>query len=94
MIVENINLFDPNSIEEEIEMRREVEISIPDGADVTVLQNVNRALRGFPGKMPVVLFLQSKGVTRRMDLPFSIDPNQTVQDLIDDLLGPGSFKIV
>ncbi len=101
LIVEKINLFDPDlitagsdAIDSAFAEEKWVEISIPKGAEVSVLQNVNRTLRGFPGKMPVALLLfGSDGNLKRMDLPFSIDPVQPLQDLIQQILGEGSFKI-
>ncbi|MBI2330294.1 DNA polymerase III subunit alpha [Candidatus Daviesbacteria bacterium] len=93
LIVEKISQFDPDSIDSALG-GVEVEILIPAGADVSLLQNVNRTLRGFPGKMPVALLLPNGDSLRRMNLPFSIDPVQPLQDLIAQILGEGSFKIV
>lgn len=95
LIVEKICLFDPLNLAEEILQNNPmVEIYIPFGTDVSVLQNVNRTLRDFPGDMPVVLLLPSGGDLRRMNLPFSINPEATLETSINQILGDDSFKIV
>lgn len=95
IIVEKIGLFNPeNMIEETEELSQMVEIYVPKDTDVTVLQSINKTLRGFPGKYPVDLLLHSSGELRRLKLPFSIDPQDTLEDKIKEILGEGSFKIV
>lgn len=95
LIVEKINLFDPDSIAGDfMPQSSTVEILIPSGISVTDLQNINRTLRGFPGNMPVVLLLSSGDSIRRMNLPFSIDPQPVLQNTIKDMLGESAFKIV
>lgn len=95
LIVEKIGLFDPaNMIEEAAESSQMVEIYVPVGTEVTVLQNINKTLRGFPGKYPVDLLLRSNGEIRRLKLPFSIDPQDALADKIKEILGEGAFKIV
>ncbi|MBI2338490.1 DNA polymerase III subunit alpha [Candidatus Daviesbacteria bacterium] len=100
VIVEKITQFDPDTVMNETDFfgqshQETVEITIPKGTDVTVLQNVNRALRGFPGKAPVALLLYgSNGGVRRMDLPFSINTGSDLQNSIEQILGEGAFKIV
>ena len=71
-----------------------VEIYIPFGTDVSLLQDINRTLRSFPGNMQVVLLLASGDQIKRMNLPFSIAPEPTLQKSIEQLLGEESFKIV
>ncbi|MBI4035316.1 DNA polymerase III subunit alpha [Candidatus Daviesbacteria bacterium] len=96
LIVEKIGLFDPESMIEEIfESSQMVEISIPAGTDVTVLQNINKTLRGFPGKFPVDLLLPNgSGELRRLKLPFTIDPQTALEERIKEIIGDGAFKIV
>lgn len=91
LIVESISPFDP---EEVGEMLQTVEIYIPAGTDVSVLQNINKTLRGFPGDTPVVLLLGNGQGDRRMNLPFSIDPNPSLVSTVEQMLGEGSFKMV
>ncbi|OGE19738.1 DNA polymerase III subunit alpha [Candidatus Daviesbacteria bacterium RIFCSPHIGHO2_02_FULL_41_10] len=96
LIVEQISVFDPAKMSGEIpETGPAVEITIPPGTDVTVLQNINKTLRGFPGRVPVALLLHgSDGGIRRMDLPFAIDPGIDLEDKIVEILGEDSFKLV
>ncbi|MCL4366350.1 hypothetical protein M1437_03940 [Patescibacteria group bacterium] len=95
LIVEKINLFDPESMADDtIQEGPWVEIYVPAGTDVTVLQNINRTLRGFPGSTPVTLLLSSNGGVKRLDLPFNIDPQPALEDAVVGLLGEGAFKIV
>lgn len=70
-----------------------IEIYIPAGVDARLLQSINKALRGFPGQVPVSLLLPgSVGKTRRMNLPFSISPEPSLEEKINELLGSDSFR--
>lgn len=90
LVAETIEIFDPNTA-----AQATAEILVPSGADVGVLQNINRTLRQFPGQTPVVLLLPNGGSElRRMNLPFSINPDSTLQTQIKELLGDNAFKIV
>lgn len=95
LVVEKISQFDPDKMEglSDETSQTFVEIYIPTGTDVSVLQNINRTLRGFPGNVPVVLILPNGGQQlRRMNLPFSISPNPTLETQIRKLLGEEAFK--
>ncbi|MBI2019022.1 DNA polymerase III subunit alpha [Candidatus Daviesbacteria bacterium] len=93
LVVEKINLFDPESTSEIFISQTMIEIYVPSGSDVTILQAINRTLRSFPGKIPVTLILPSDGQqSRRMNLPFSVDPNSSLQEEVVKLLGEGAFK--
>ncbi|MBI2315393.1 DNA polymerase III subunit alpha [Candidatus Daviesbacteria bacterium] len=95
LVVEKISQFDPEKVlEDDLENSSVVEISIPIGTGITVLQNINRILRQFPGKAGVVLLLPSGDQVRRMDLPFGINPSTVLEDEITRILGEGAFKIV
>lgn len=86
---------EPGSLADNIfEAEPMVEILVPPGSDVTVLQNINKTLRGFPGKVPVSLLLHSGGELRRMNLPFSIDPDPSLEEKVREILGEGAFKLV
>ena len=93
LIVEKISKFDPGAIEI-TPTGIGVEIHIPQGSDISVLQSVNRTLRSFPGSAPVVLLLPGKEGVKRMNLPFSIDPGISLEEEINQILGEGAFKIV
>ncbi|MBI2040317.1 DNA polymerase III subunit alpha [Candidatus Microgenomates bacterium] len=92
LVCETIDLFDPQNMEN-LDIENLVEIYVPSGTDVTTLQSINRTLRGHPGDVPVVLLLPNGGSElRRMNLPFSISPNPTLQEEIRKLLGKESFR--
>ena len=92
LVVEEVKVFDPENAQR---MEKFVEIEVPVGSGVEVLQKINRTLRGFPGDIPVVLLLPNgDSKLRRMNLPFSINPDSTLQTQIKELLGDTAFKIV
>ncbi len=102
LIVEKISIFDPNAVAENttdtikdfLEAIPMVEIMIPKDSDVSVLQNINRTLREFPGSTPVTLLLHSGGELKRMNLPFSINPDSVLREKIKEILGDGAFKLL
>lgn len=98
LVIDRLTVFDPENIPNEFIQERQgksVQIIIPKGTQVTVLQSVNKTLRTYPGKIPVSLLLPNgSSELRRMDLPFSISPAQALQDEIKTLLGSDAFKIV
>ncbi len=94
LIVEKITPFDPENILDFQQEGSMIEIYIPAGVDVSVLQNINKTLRGFPGHTPVALFLNGSNGLRRMDLPFTIDPKPLLEEKVKEILGDGAFKIV
>ena len=97
LVVEKLEVFDPGK-QLEIGLTPEfsgVEIYVPKGSEVAVLQNINRTLRAFPGPTPVVLLLPNGGSElRRMNLPFSINPDAGLETEIKTILGEGAFKRV
>lgn len=92
LVVEKIDLFDPQTISDIQVPTKSVEIIVSKGTNVSVLQAVNKTLRGFPGNIPVVIILQSDRAERRMNLPFSIDMSDILEEEINKLLGANSFK--
>ena len=94
LVCESIDLFDPENVEGS-HLQRSVEIYVPIGTDVVTLQSINRTLRGYPGDIPVSLLLPNGGSElRRMNLPFSINPNPTLEEEIKKLLGNDSFRLM
>ncbi len=101
LIVEKISIFDPNAIaentsdivEDYLKAAPMVQIAIPKDSDVSVLQSINKTLREFPGSTPVTLLLHSGGELKRMNLPFSINPNSGLKEKIKEILGDGAFKL-
>ena len=105
LVIDKIMVFDENNIPFEFSQGvtqktvapafHGVEIYVPFGTQIEVLQNVNRTLRNFPGDIPVALFLPNgSSDLRRMNLPFLIKPDLELEEEIKKLLGSGSFKIV
>ena len=92
LVIDKIDLFDPQTISDIHVPTKSVEIIVPKGTNVSVLQAVNKTLRGFPGNIPVVIILQSDRDDRRMNLPFSIDMSDILEEEINKLLGANSFK--
>lgn len=90
VIVDSVEIFDPNTAER---IEKTIEIRVPRGTDVSVLQEVNKTLRQFPGDKKVALLLPNGGdEPRRMVLPFFINPDNTLEIAIKQLLGDGVFK--
>lgn len=93
LVAEKISVFDTENTLDLFEIGRNVEIYIPKGSDITVLQIINKTLRGFPGKVPVTLLLPNgTSELRRLNLPFSIEPSPLLEDEIKKILGEGAFK--
>jgi len=91
LVVDNTSVFEPEKAQK---VERTVEILVPKGAGVEILQQINRTLRDFPGDVTVSILLPNGGSPKRMVLPFSIDPDQTLEGEIKNLLGEGAFKRV
>lgn len=94
-VIEKITLFEEGNMENifEVESQRSVEIYVPKGADVSLLQNINRTLREFPGSVAVSLILPNGGdERRRMNLPFTINPTPNLEERLKQILGEGVFK--
>ncbi len=88
MIADGISLFDPKN-------EGEIEILVPKGTDVKILQEVNRTLRKYPGSISCTLLLPDGGdIPKRMVLPFSIDVSVELKNQIQGLLGENSFKFI
>ncbi|TSC66593.1 MAG: DNA polymerase III subunit alpha [Microgenomates group bacterium Gr01-1014_80] len=92
LVVDNTSLFEPDTAQK---VDKTVEILVPEGSSVDVLQRINRTLREFPGDSRVTLLLPngSEG-PRRMVLPFSIDPDVGLESQIKKILGEGAFRRV
>lgn len=102
LVVEKISLFEENNIDDIFEVvnkrvtsfrnKKSIEIYVPKGSDITVLKNINRMLRGFPGEWGVSLLLPNGGELKRMNLPFTINPAPTLEEEIKKMLGNDSFR--
>lgn len=90
-VIDTLNLFDPMVSES---IQKEVEISVPKGCGVEILQKVNKILRGYPGRSRVALLLPNGGNNlRRMDLPFRVKVEPLLVDEVEGLLGKGAFRL-
>ncbi len=90
-VIESLDLFDKDNLEA-FSKEAGVEIYIPQGSGVDILQLVNRTLRSYPGGSSVVLLLPGGSELRRLSLPFSIDPSPILEQEIKSILGDGAFK--
>ncbi len=92
-VVEKLSQYDEENLADFSASQSSVEIYIPQGTALTVLQHINQTLRSYPGHMPVTILLPGNGNDlRRLSLPFTIDPSPVLEKVIIDLLGAGSFK--
>ena len=91
LVIDTIEVFDPDSA---MRVEKKVEIAVPAGTGVDILQKINRKLREFPGDMAVSLLLPNGGYPKRMVLPFSINPDIALEGQIREILGDGAFRIV
>ncbi len=95
LIVDSLEVFDPElarKAEKAYIAENGIEIQVPPGTDMKVLQQVNQTLRGFPGDVRVSILLPNGGSKRRMVLPFNINPDMGLESEIKNLLGDGAFK--
>lgn len=89
-IAEGLSLFDPELSQK---MEKTVEILVPRGTDIKVLQEVNKTLRSHPGDTPCSILLPNGGKgPKRMILPFSISVDNALVTQIQNLLGKDAFK--
>lgn len=103
-VIDRINLFEPEKMETlDLATGNEdkgfapkgplIEIYIPLGTDIKILQDINKTLRTYPGKIPVSLLLPNgNSELRRMNLPFSVEPAKALEEEIGKMLGSSAFK--
>jgi DNA polymerase III subunit alpha len=91
LIVDGISVFDADNSER---VEKKIEILVPHGSGVDVLQKINQTLRQFPGDISVTLLLPNGGNPKRMILPFSINPGEALKLEISSLLGENAIKMV
>jgi DNA polymerase-3 subunit alpha len=98
LVCDNITFFDPTMppdiVNPENKSGNGVEIFVPKGSGIEILQKVNKALRQYPGKVKVCIYLPNGGSDlKRMDLPFGINMEPILIDEIEGLLGKNSIKM-
>ncbi len=100
LVVDNTSPFEPETarrIEKADDLPafdfEGVEVTVPKGTGVEVLQQINRTLRKYPGSEKVALILPNgSNELRRMILPFSISPDTDLEAEIKTILGEGAFR--
>lgn len=73
----------------------EVQVEIPRNADSKLLQQVNLALKQYPGSAPISILIPNQtGTTfKKMNLAFTVEAGFELVQNIESLLGPGSVKV-
>ncbi len=100
------NTFDPTTLDltvnkgldkrvkTEIHHQREVGIYVPRNCGAETLQKVNKALRDYPGKVKVALYLHNGGNNlKKMDLPFGVKFDPPLISELEGMLGKGTIKL-
>lgn len=79
---------------QEAKITKEVEVMVPKGAGVEVLQQVNKILRTYPGKLEVSILLPNGGNNlKKMSLPFGVKFEPLLVDEIEGILGKGTIRL-
>lgn len=72
-----------------------VEIEIPkQHATGEILKQVNQTLRQYPGVAPISILIPNGTVFKKMNLAFTVDPNFEFVQNLENILGPGSVKLI
>lgn len=90
LVCDSVEVFD---LQTATKVAKQIQIAVPSNIESTVLQQVNRTLREFPGDSSVTLLLQADSDPKRMVLPFLISVDPSLVNQIESLLGSGTFKI-
>lgn len=98
LVVDKIEGFDPETtvldLPKEVKITKEVEVMVPKGAGVEVLQKVNKILRSYPGKFNVSILLPNGGNDlKKMSLPFEVSFEPLLVDEVEQLLGKGTIRL-
>ncbi len=103
LVADNTALFEPETARK-MEPQQDyfqtfdfngIEITVPPGTGIEILQKINRTLRQYPGSEKVAILLSNgSSELRRMILPFSISPAADLQSEIKNILGDNAFKVV
>ncbi len=91
VIVDEISLFDPNR---SAVVERTLEIDVPTGVKPPMLQQINKTLREYPGRVKVSLVMTHSGNTmKKMDLPFGVTFNPLLIEQVEEILGKGVVRL-
>lgn len=92
-LVDSIEEFDPNTASPQTLMA--VEIEIPQKhANGDILKQVNQTLRQYPGVAPISILIANGTVFKKMNLAFTVDPNFEFVQNMENILGPGSVRLL
>ena len=70
-----------------------VELEIPQNAGGDLLKQINSELKKYPGNMMISLLLPSNGSYKRLNLPFTVNPEAALLEKLRGILGPGAVKL-
>ncbi|KKS68958.1 MAG: polymerase III, alpha subunit protein, partial [Candidatus Daviesbacteria bacterium GW2011_GWA2_42_7] len=99
LVVDKIEEYNPETsvvdIPQGVKVTKEVEVIVPSGAGVEVLQKVNKILRTYPGNFSVSILLPNGGNDlKKMSLPFGVSFDPLLVDEIEGLLGKGAIRLI
>ena len=99
LVVDKIEEYNPETsvvdIRQGVKVTKEVEVIVPSGAGVEVLQKVNKILRTYPGNFSVSILLPNGGNDlKKMSLPFGVSFDPLLVDEIEGLLGKGAIRLI
>ncbi len=90
IISDSVTVFDPYTAEV---VDKEVQINVPKGTEAEVLKEINKTLRGYPGRIKAALLLPNGlNELKRMELPFRIKVDEKMIFAIEQILGKGSVQ--
>ncbi len=92
IIADIIEIFDPQSAQR-VDLTM-VEIEIPKGADGQLLQQINLALRKYPGSAPISILIPKGDTFRKMNLAFTVSPDMELVRSVEQILGPNSIRLI
>lgn len=89
LIVEEIEVFDGSRT-----IMLFVEIDLPRGTDAALLMKVNKLLRSYPGESKASIFVPNGEGVKKIDLTYTINPNSELISNMEELIGPGSVRLI
>lgn len=102
IIVDSIERFDPANlpvvdISSGVARKahfKEIEIELPRSASGDILKKINQTLRQYPGSSPICLLIPAGNMIKKMDLNFTVKPDDQLVKNIEEILGAGCIKFV
>ncbi len=99
LVIDKIEEYNPETsvvddARQPVRASKAVEVMVPKGAGVDILQRVNKILRMYPGKLNVSILLPNGGNDlRKMSLPFGVSFDPLLVDELEGLLGKGTIRL-